>query len=180
MHNIKLFFMILMMTAFSFSVLHGINALAIQPQLELNEKLVNVRGMSNTEIQESLDCLAANIYHEAGNQSFEGKVAVAQVTLNRVNNERFPNTICEVVTQKTRIKDKTVCQFSWYCVSRLRNKIKNKTVYEESYEVAKRVLLENHKLALLEEALYFHADYVKPRWRLTKIIKIGDHIFYKG
>jgi N-acetylmuramoyl-L-alanine amidase len=180
MNNIKLFFMIITMTLFSFSVLHSINALAIQPELELNDKLVNVRGMSNTEIQESLDCLATNIYHEAGNQSLKGKVAVAQVTLNRVNNERFPNTICEVVKQKARVKDKTVCQFSWYCVSRLRNKTKNNTVYEESYEVAKKVLLENYKLDVLEEALYFHADYTNPRWRLTKIIKIGNHVFYKG
>lgn len=180
MNNIKLFFMIIAMTLFSFSVLHGINAFAIQPYLHLDDSIINVRKMSETELKDSLDCLATNIYHEAGNQSFDGKVAVAQVTLNRANSGKFPKNICKVVKQKTIRNDKTVCQFSWYCVSRLRNKTKNKTVYEESYEVAKKVLLENYKLDILEEALYYHADYVNPRWRLTKIIKIGDHIFYKG
>lgn len=180
MNNTKLFFMILAMTLFSFSVLHGINAFAIQPHLHLDDSIINVRKMSETELKDSLDCLATNIYHEAGNQNFDGKVAVAQVTLNRANSELFPNSICKVVKQKTRINDKIVCQFSWYCVSHLRNKTKNKIVYKESYEVAEKVLLENYKLDILEEALYFHADYINPKWRLKKIIKIGDHIFYKG
>ena len=65
------------------------------------------------------ECLADNIYFEARNQGFAGWVAVAQVTLNRVRDDRFPNTICEVVKQGLTyesgfpIRDK--CQFSWYC-----------------------------------------------------------------
>ena len=59
-----------------------------------------------------LDCLAINIYREAGYEPFEGKVAVAQVTMNRVEDPQFPNDVCSVVYQKSTTV-KTVCQFSW-------------------------------------------------------------------
>jgi spore germination cell wall hydrolase CwlJ-like protein len=51
--------------------------------------------------QSDLECLARNIYYEAGSEPEEGKVAVGLVTINRSNDERFPNTICGVVNQKT-------------------------------------------------------------------------------
>ena len=57
-----------------------------------------------------LICLAMNIYHEARNQSIAGQMAVALVTINRVNDHRYPNTICEVVMEgPTRVSwaDKT-------------------------------------------------------------------------
>ena len=44
-------------------------------------------------------CLALNTYHEAKNQSLVGQIATAQVVMNRVEDKRFPNTICEVVKQ---------------------------------------------------------------------------------
>ena len=58
-------------------------------------------------------CLAKNIYFEAGNQPLAGRIAVAQVTINRRNHGMFPNTICEVVYQGGETKHR--CQFSWYC-----------------------------------------------------------------
>jgi spore germination cell wall hydrolase CwlJ-like protein len=129
--------------------------------------------------EQQLDCLALNIYREAGHEPFEGKVAVAQVTLNRVEDGRFGKDVCGVVYQKNVVYDKVVCQFSWYCDSTHRNRPVNKTAYAESYEVAKKVLLEGFKLSVLEEALYYHAEYVNPRWTHEKIGKIGQHIFYK-
>ena len=131
------------------------------------------------ERERQLDCLAINIYKEAGNEPFEGKVAVAQVTLNRVESKDFPNDVCGVVYQKTRFTEKVVCQFSWYCDSKHRARPIHKETYAESYEVAKRVLLEDFRLPSLEHALYYHADYVSPNWRLDKIVKIGTHIFYQ-
>jgi spore germination cell wall hydrolase CwlJ-like protein len=124
-----------------------------------------------------LDCLAMNIYREAGYEPFEGKVAVAQVTMNRVESSQFPNDVCAVVYQKTKAT-KVVCQFSWYCDSTHRNRPLGPG-YEESYEVAKKVLLENFKLSSITEALYYHADYVNPNWNKTKVATIGRHIFYK-
>jgi spore germination cell wall hydrolase CwlJ-like protein len=52
-------------------------------------------------------------------------------------------------------------------------------MYEESEEVAKKVLLEGFRLDGLREALYYHADYVNPNWNKQRIGKIGQHIFYK-
>jgi len=129
--------------------------------------------------EQQLDCLAINIYREAGHEPFEGKVAVAQVTMNRVKDGRFGNDVCGVVYQKNVVMEKVVCQFSWACDSVHKNRPVNKDAYNESYAVAKKVLLENFRLDVLKDALYYHATYVNPQWNLDKIGKIGQHIFYK-
>jgi spore germination cell wall hydrolase CwlJ-like protein len=129
--------------------------------------------------EQQLDCLAINIYREAGHEPFEGKVAVAQVTMNRVKDGRFGKDVCGVVYQKNVVMERVVCQFSWYCDSAHRNRPVNKAAYNESYEVAKKVLLEGFQLSVLKDALYYHATYVNPRWQLDKIGQIGQHIFYK-
>jgi spore germination cell wall hydrolase CwlJ-like protein len=129
--------------------------------------------------EQQLDCLAINIYREAGHEPFEGKVAVAQVTMNRVKVGRFGKDVCGVVYQKNVVMERVVCQFSWYCDSTHRNRPINKAAYNESYEVAKKVLLEGFELSVLKDALYYHATYVNPRWQLDKIGQIGQHIFYK-
>jgi len=128
--------------------------------------------------ERQLTCLARNIYHEAGYEPFEGKVAVAQVTINRANSGQFPNDICAVVYQKGVIYDKVICQFSWYCEQPGKMRPVNPAAYAESYAVAKKVLLENFRLDGLKQALYYHADYVNPQWGKEKIAKIGRHIFY--
>lgn len=129
--------------------------------------------------EKQLDCLAINIYREAGAESFEGKVAVAQVTMNRVANPAFPKDVCGVVYQKNTVMEKVVCQFSWHCDSAQYNRPINKAMYNESMEVAKKVLLEGFKLDVLKDALYYHATYVSPNWKLEKIGKIGQHVFYR-
>ena len=58
--------------------------------------------------QVQLDCLARNIYHEAGSEPFEGKVAVAQVTINRTESGAFPSDICKVVYQKNVVYEKVL------------------------------------------------------------------------
>ena len=129
--------------------------------------------------ERQLDCLARNIYHEAGHEPFEGKVAVAQVTMNRAADSRFPSDVCGVVFQKNVFMEKVVCQFSWYCDSAVKLRPVNVPAYKESYEVAKKVLLEGFRLDILKNAMYYHADYVNPRWGKPKIGQIGRHIFYK-
>ena len=137
-------------------------------------------GVSLKERERQLECLAQNIYYEAGSEPFEGKAAVAQVTLNRVASGKFPSDICKVVYQKNVIIDKVVCQFSWYCEQpAARKTYVNNARYEESAAVAKKVLLEGFRLDGLKEALYYHADYVNPKWGKQKIAVIGRHIFYK-
>lgn len=150
-----------------------------------NNKIQSLRSnnYAKTEsiesIEKNLSCLALNIYREAGHEPFEGKVAVAQVTLNRTQHPSFPNTVCEVVYQKNSFMGKVVCQFSWYCDSVHRMRPVNKQAYEESYRVAKMVYLEDFKLESVKNALYYHADYVSPNWGKKKVTKIGAHIFYE-
>ena len=129
--------------------------------------------------EKQLACLAKNIYYEAGNQPFEGKVAVAQVTINRTESGLYPADICKTIYQKNIVYEKVLCQFSWVCDRSVVAGKVNMTSYKESEEVAKKVLLEGFRLPSLKEAMYFHGDYINPGWKREKIAKIGNHIFYK-
>ena len=135
--------------------------------------------VSAADRTKQLDCLTKNIYNEAGSEPFEGKVAVAQVTMNRVESGKFGQGVCGVVYQKNVIYEKVICQFSWACMPSITKKTVHPDVYKESEEVAKKVLLENFRLPSMHEAMYYHADYVNPNWRKPKITQIGHHIFYK-
>ena len=130
------------------------------------------------EQTKQLECLTRNIYWEAASEPFEGKVAVAQVTLNRMESGKFPDSVCGVVHQKNVFYERVVCQFSWYCENNHKVKPVHKPLWRESEEVAKKVLLEGFRLPSLHNALYYHADYVNPGWKHPKIEKIGRHIFY--
>ena len=125
-----------------------------------------------------LDCLTRNIYWEAASEPFEGKVAVAQVTMNRVAHGKFGDSVCGVIYQKNVFYEKVICQFSWVCETTHKTRPVYQPLWAESELVAKKVLLENFRLPGLTNALYYHADYVSPGWRLPKIDKIGRHIFY--
>jgi spore germination cell wall hydrolase CwlJ-like protein len=130
------------------------------------------------ERTKQLECLTRNIYHEAASEPFEGKVGVAQVTLNRLESGRFANSVCGVVYQKNVFYERVVCQFSWYCENKSRVRPVNSPMWEESETVAKKVLLEGFRLPGLKHAIYYHADYVNPGWNKPRIEKIGRHIFY--
>ena len=148
------------------------------------DSLRNIRAgmpegyVTAAEQTRQLECLTRNIYWEAASEPFEGKVAVAQVTLNRMQSGKFPDSVCGVVYQKNVFYEKVVCQFSWYCEGNQKMKPIHKPLWRESEEVAKKVLLEGFRLPGLKNALYYHADYVNPGWQLPKIDQIGRHIFY--
>lgn len=139
---------------------------------------ITANYVSAAQVTKQLDCLTRNIYYEAGYEPFEGKVAVAQVTMNRLASGRFADSVCGVVYQKNVFYQKVVCQFSWSCETNHKIKPINPTMYRESQEVARKVMLENFKLPGLKNAMYYHADYVNPGWNKPKISKIGRHIFY--
>ena len=145
-----------------------------------NEKENVVLNTKTAEMRmREIECLARNIYFEAGHEPFEGKVAVAQVTLNRTESPKFPNDICQVVYQKNIIYQKVICQFSWYCLHAGIIGPKDKKLYKESYTVAQKVLLEGFRLPSLDNALFYHADYISPGWKRKQITQIGRHIFYQ-
>jgi len=157
----------------------SINLLSWAVNTKLANSFVDKTNDVTAEFREhQLACLAKNVYYEAGSEPFEGKVAVAQVTLNRANSSQFPGDVCKVVYQKTVVYDKVICQFSWMCDRETTFKPTNSANYAESMDVAKRVLLENYKLPGLDRALYFHGDYINPGWNKKSIAHIGHHIFY--
>ena len=129
--------------------------------------------------ERQLGCLAKNIYHEAGGEPFEGKVAVAQVTMNRAANSQFPGDVCKVIYQKNMFYERVVCQFSWVCDREVAFRPTNRANYNESMIAAQKVLLEDYRLPSLKNALFYHADYINPGWKKEKVAKIGHHIFYK-
>ena len=150
----------------------------------IEKKFGQIQQLEESQItaelrDQQLACLAKNIYHEAGNEPFEGKVAVAQVTLNRTESGKFPADICKTIYQKNIFYEKTVCQFSWYCDRETAVKPLNKAMYNECMVVAKKVLMEGFRLPGLTQALYYHADYINPGWNRQQVAKVGRHIFYR-
>lgn len=127
----------------------------------------------NTFDKKQIQCLTDNAYFEAGNQSTKGKIAVTNVVMNRVEDTRFPNTPCGVVYQRSR----RVCQFSWVCEGKKR--IRSAAQYAEARDVAEDVYLKAVN-DVTNGSLFYHANYVNPRWNYRRVIKIGDHIFYRG
>jgi|TARA_R100001163_G_scaffold52714_1_gene40046 spore germination cell wall hydrolase CwlJ-like protein len=132
-----------------------------------------------------LACMATAIYFEARGEPMVGQVAVAQVIMARVNDERYPNTICEVVKQgyyyswnpEIPIPDK--CQFSFWCDGKP-EKIKDEDAYFWATEVADAVMV-GTLYDTTQGATHYHAYYVQPSWskKFTQTVRINDHIFYR-
>ena len=150
----------------------------------VTHKLASITPIEASDItaevrERQLGCLAKNIYYEAGSEPFEGKVAIAQVTLNRTASGKFPGDICQTIYQKNIFYEKVVCQFSWACDRNTGVRPINSAAFNQSMDVAKKVLLEGFRLPGLKDAMYFHADNVSPGWNKQKIVQIGHHIFYR-
>lgn len=135
-----------------------------------------------SDAKREIACLAENIYFEAAHEPEVGQLAVAFVTMNRVNSGKFANTICGVVKQKTG----PTCQFSWWCESKpyamSTNQVLTRThnlLYNRIQDMAVNFYLNHERMRDPSKgALYYHADYVNPGWKLPKNIQIGRHIFY--
>ena len=142
---------------------------------------------------EDAKCLAKNIYFEAGVESTAGKLAVANVTINRTIHANYPNTICGVVQEGIHyynaskneyfpVRDR--CQFSWYCDGLGDNPREGRT-WNSAQELAKKVLVNHYDKALIDitdGAMYYHANWMEtyPSWSKKKKImtSIDRHIFY--
>lgn len=126
---------------------------------------------------EALKCLALNIYHEARSEPEIGQMAVAAVTLNRVRSASFPGSVCHVVKQGGQKRNR--CQFSWWCDGRSDHPTEDEA-WEKAVHLGRLSLL-----GLAEDptrgALYYHANYVQPRWSRSfeRTAKIGRHVFYR-
>ena len=116
----------------------------------------------------TLTCMAVAIYFEARGEPIDGQMLVAETIINRVEDERWPDTVCEVVKQPD--------QFSFYSDGKS-DTPRNAEAYATALEVAAVALSGDH---LWSGALYYHTLDVRPVWRhaLQPIGVVGDHIFY--
>ena len=138
---------------------------------------------------EELQCLVQNGYFEARSDGYASVLAVTMVVLNRVNDSRYPNNICDVVYQgptyinwkgnKMPVRHK--CQFSWYCDG------KSDIMYDEKLKVLVEIMvfealsLWQNNIDITEGATHYHANYVYPKWahQLAYTTQIGTHKYYK-
>ena len=124
------------------------------------------------------DCLARGVYFEARGETELGQAAVAQVILNRVRNPAYPATICGVVYQNKKWRNR--CQFSFACDG-IRDRIRSPRAWKTAQRVAKGVTEGTIWLDKVGDATHYHAAYVRPRWAraMKKTDRIGRHIFYR-
>lgn len=133
-------------------------------------------GATKIRVDQSLECLALNVYFEARGEPYEGQVAVAQVVMNRAADSRFPDGVCAVIQQGG--KRTRNCQFSWWC-DRLSDKPVHMADWTAAQEIARDVYW-----GLADDptdgALWYHATRVRAYWRgqYAKGPRIGRHIFY--
>lgn len=189
---------LLMAIAYSAIVLPGQKTMELQRELQKKTNLLsqteNLFQSTNEELarlsnvfresgfyQSELECLADNIYYESRGEPAEGQLAVATVTMNRVHSSKFPNTVCDVVYQRSFIpkNEKWMCQFSWTCETVAKP---NKIAYNNVRKLAEMVMYQNYRSALVAESLYFHATYIDPNsWFKSKkmVGSVGKHVFYK-
>ena len=118
-----------------------------------------------------LECLAVGIYFESKSEPLAGQLAVGQVIANRASSgRRFPQSYCGVLFQRGQFS--FVRGRSWPAVKR------SSRQWQNAVAVAKIVDQELHS-SPVGEALFFHARYVSPRWRLKRVASIGNHVFYR-
>jgi len=151
------------------------------------------------DIEGEFYCLAVNAYHEAKGESFDEKIATSQVVINRVASLRYPDTICEVITQgpireswKTK-KDPTLdphkriyyparnrCQFSWYCDGRS-DDVNNLDGWEDSV-IAAYVVYMGFGEDRVDGATHYYAhEKINPNWAKDMLVtaRLDGHTYLK-
>jgi spore germination cell wall hydrolase CwlJ-like protein len=173
-------FMPLWITVFIMLVMSFAYDLKAQPNIDYDYVL-----------SESEHCMAMNIYHEARSDSLAGKFAVADVVLNRVRDDRYPGTVCDVIYQgdhKPSWKDSSQlvpvrnrCQFSWYCDGKSDTPL-DADSWNEAVLISSQIIKNGKHRGLTESATHYHADWIQPYWApsLQQVGTIGSHIFYRA
>ena len=136
------------------------------------------------KFKQDLYCMAANLYFEARGESELGQKAVAKVTLNRVKSEKYPDSVCKVVFQKSQFS--WTKQQPWAKIQKALDGVepsKNPlevSAYQQALKTAKTSLKTNLNGILPDDALWYHANYVNPSWakKMKKVKKVGSHVFY--
>lgn len=144
------------------------------PTLTEAGSLAELVGMVDTAapMSDDLRCLAGAVYFEARGEPLTGQLAVAQVIINRTEDGRFPRSYCGVVTQPG--------QFSFMRGSRMPAVREGSAAWERAIAIA-RIAHQGLWESPAEDAVFFHAKYVRPGWSRTKtrLAQIDTHIFYR-
>ncbi len=140
----------------------------ITPGATLAETVAKLR--SSEAGSRELECLAVGIYYEAKSESLSGQLAVGHVIANRAESGRFPSSYCGVLFQRS--------QFSFIRGRSLPHAPRASRDWQEAVAIAKIVDQELHP-SPMGKALFFHARRVSPRWRLTRVGTLGNHVFYR-
>ena len=140
----------------------------IEPGATLAETVSRLRGTDPGSRE--LECLAGAIYFEAKSESLEGQLAVGHVIANRAESGRFPSSYCGVVYQRS--------QFSFVRGRSMPHIPRASRDWQEAVAIARIVDQQIHP-SPMGKALFFHARRVSPRWRLTRVGTLGNHVFYR-
>ncbi|UAB79594.1 cell wall hydrolase [Erythrobacter sp. SCSIO 43205] len=126
----------------------------------------------DAELTEQMRCLAGAVYFEARGEPLQGQLAVAEVVINRASDNRWPASYCGVVYQRA--------QFSFVRGGKMPRINTNKATWHRAKAIAK-IAHNNLWQTEASDAVYFHANYVRPKWsrRKTRLAQIQTHVFYR-
>jgi len=134
----------------------------------LAELVAEYAGVSPRDDQ--AECLASAVYWESNGEPLAGQLAVAEVIINRARSGRFASTLCGVITQRS--------QFSFVRAGRIPTPPQASAGWRNAVAIA-HIALDDVADSPVSTALFFHARYVSPRWRLQRLAAVGNHIFYR-
>ena len=136
-----------------------------------------LRSLPVPKSDKQVSCLAEALYFEARGEPIKGQLAVGEVILNRVEDARYPSSICKVVNQGTGRR--YACQFTYTCDGKLET-VHERKPYEMALKIAK-ILMTTHDRKLTRGSTHYHSNYVDPKWskKFERVAKFGRHIFYR-
>ncbi len=142
---------------------------------EPDEKTFSILTNTNQRVPltpREFNCLSRNIYHEAKFEGYIGKIAVANVTYNRLKQQHWGKTMCKVVYRKN--------QFSWTKFRRMREERPHGQSWVQAKDAA-AAFARGVRVTTLAKADHYHGDYIEaPGWSKDMFVRahIGKHIFY--
>lgn len=139
-----------------------------RPTGDLSSMVAGLRGSEPGSSE--LECLATGVYFESKSEPLDGQLAVGKVIANRSKSGRFPSSYCGVLFQRG--------QFSFVRGKSLPSVPRASKQWKTAVAIAK-IIDQGLKDSAVGNALFFHARYVSPRWRLKRVASIGNHIFYR-
>lgn len=130
-----------------------------------------VEEHSGTKTADSeMECLAGAIYFESKGEPLAGQLAVAEVIINRAKSGRYPSSLCGVVKQRG--------QFSFIRAGRFPAFSRDNSHWRKAVAIA-HIAIKDLADSPAAQALSFHATRVSPGWRMKRVARVGNHIFYR-